>query len=177
MIERTSSVGLHIPYVCLKISTSVACSGRWFNRDRKIISCVHNDLAASLFHLDRRDLIVGFSFDTSRVFDHTFPRHLEAWATAADRVTNTWYPPGQIRGSCTAEKIECLSGGRYRRVATWLAYGLKAIGLGHMSFPRPKKPTKPRLTTAVLPPRARIIFLAERLLINPLCDLGQDSGG
>ena len=49
-----------------------------------MISCVHNDLATSLFHLDRNDLIVGFPSDMSRVFDHTLSRHKEASETAAD---------------------------------------------------------------------------------------------
>lgn len=72
-----------------------------------MISCVHSDLAASFSHLDRNDPIIGFPFDTLRVFYHTFPRHLGACEIAAARVTNTWYHPGLVRGSCTAEKIEC----------------------------------------------------------------------
>ena len=54
-----------------------------------MISCVHSELAASFFHLDRNDSIVGFPFDMSQVFDHIFPRHLEACKTAADKVTNS----------------------------------------------------------------------------------------
>lgn len=33
----------------------------------------YNNLASSFFHLDRNDPTVGFSFDASQVFGHTFP--------------------------------------------------------------------------------------------------------
>lgn len=33
----------------------------------------HNDLTTSFFHLDRNDPTVGFPFDASSVFGHTFP--------------------------------------------------------------------------------------------------------
>ena len=33
----------------------------------------HNDLTCSFFHLDCHDPTVGFPFDASRVFGHTFP--------------------------------------------------------------------------------------------------------
>ena len=48
----------------------------------------HNNLATSFFHLDRNDPTIGFPFDASRVFGHTFPKHSEACETAAVSMTN-----------------------------------------------------------------------------------------
>lgn len=48
----------------------------------------HNDLATSFFHLDPNDPTIGFLFDASRVFGHTFPKHVEACEAPAVSISN-----------------------------------------------------------------------------------------
>ena len=48
----------------------------------------HHNLATSFFHLDRNDPTIGFPFDASRVFGHTFPKYLETCETAAISMTS-----------------------------------------------------------------------------------------
>ncbi|CAD6580280.1 MAG: hypothetical protein ASARMPREDX12_009515 [Alectoria sarmentosa] len=48
----------------------------------------HNDLPASFFHLDRNDPTVGFPFDASSLFGHTFPA---SSSTSASKLLSTNY--------------------------------------------------------------------------------------
>ena len=47
-----------------------------------------NDVVASFFHLDRDDPTMGFHFDASRVFGHTFPEGVASHGSAAFPATS-----------------------------------------------------------------------------------------
>ena len=49
----------------------------------------HNDLTASFFHLDNNDPTVGFPFDASSVWGHTFPAASAAFRTPAHKSGST----------------------------------------------------------------------------------------